>query len=149
MYLFIKMLCIIYLLLFLLFKYLCNKKKYIYIYISFMLSGFWTVCFMFFPCPSWVCLFGYFPVLVKLIDLFLVPVLVLLDYFLCVYKSWVLPKSLSVHSSSKLCILCSFIKRIFILTSRLLRPSHYTTVTYAFDRCIYPNQLTKYSINVL
>ncbi len=63
---------------------------------------------------------GYFPVLVKLIDLFLAPVLVLLDYFLCVYKSWVLPKSLSIHSSF---MLCSFIKKRFTLTSRLLRPS--------------------------
>ncbi len=64
-----------------------------------ILSGFWTLCYLFFPCPSWVSLYGYFPVLVKLIWLFLAPVLVLLDYVWCVYKSLVLPESLSVHSS--------------------------------------------------
>ncbi len=41
-------------------------------------------------------LYGYFPVLVKLIWLILAPVLVLLDYVICVYMSWVLPESLSV-----------------------------------------------------
>ncbi len=31
------------------------------------------------------------------------PVLVLLDYVLCVYKSWVLPEPLSIHASFTLC----------------------------------------------
>ncbi len=64
-----------------------------------MLSGFWSHCSLFFPCPSWVSLFGYIPVLVKFIWLFLdytSPVSVLPDYILCVYKSWVLPESWSV-----------------------------------------------------
>ncbi len=51
-----------------------------------IMSGFWTLCSLFFP---WVSLYGYFSVLVKLIWLFLAPVLVLLNYFPCVYKSWV------------------------------------------------------------
>ncbi len=73
------------------------------------MSGLWTLCSLFFPCPSWVCLFGYFPVLVKFID-YSTPVLVFLNYFPCVYKSWVLPVSLSVHSSLMLCTLSWLIK---------------------------------------
>ncbi len=80
-----------------------------------LLSGFWTHCSLFFACPFWVSLFGYFPVLVKLIWLFLdysSPVSVLPDYFLCVYKSWVLLESWSVLSSFMLCYLCCMLKRI-------------------------------------
>ncbi len=58
-----------------------------------------TLCSLFFPYCSCVSLFGYVPFLVELIWLLLAPVLVILDYILCVYKSWVPPESLSVHSS--------------------------------------------------
>ncbi len=66
-----------------------------------IMPGFWTHCSLFFPCPSWVSLFGYFPVLVKLIDLFLAPVLVLIDYFPCVYSPE-FPLSLGPFT----CLLC-------------------------------------------
>ncbi len=62
-------------------------------------SGHTVLCF--FPCASWVSLFGYFPVLVKLIDLFLAPVLVLIDYFPCVYSPE-FPLSLGPFT----CLLC-------------------------------------------
>ncbi len=72
-----------------------------------MLSGFWTLCSLFIPYSSWVSLFSYFPVL-NLISYYCTcfssPWLLL-----CVYKSWVLPESLSIHSSFTLCHLYWFI----------------------------------------
>ncbi len=87
-----------------------------------IMSGFWTLCSLFFPCPSWVSLYGYFPVLVKLIWLFLAPVLVLLDYVRCVYKSLVLPESLSVHLSIYVVFPASF--------------PHHTTVTHIVSSAV-------------
>ncbi len=90
-------------------------------------SVFWTLCSLFFPCPSWVSLFGYFPVLVKLIWLLLAPVLVLLDYVLCVYKSWVLPESLSIYVVFPVLFIDLLKRREVWLTSSLLCPFRYTT----------------------
>ncbi len=101
-----------------------------------LVSGFWTLCSMFFPCPSWDSLYGYFPVLVKLIWLFLAPVLVLLDYILFVYKSLVLPESLSVRSSfyvvspGWLYLDIELLKRrTFLYLLSLASFPHHTTVT--------------------
>ncbi len=99
-----------------------------------LLSGFWTLCSLFFPYRSWVSIFSYFSVLVKLIWLLLAPVLVLLDYVLCVYKAWVLPESLFVQSYFILYYLYQIFrfiktKKSFLLEVSCILPSTHTVTT--------------------
>ncbi len=66
-----------------------------YQWFDLLLSGFWTHCSLFFSCPSWVSFIWLFSSSCS------VPWLLLCFCFcsvLCVYMSWVLPESLSVHT---------------------------------------------------
>ncbi len=106
------------------------------------MSVLWTRCSLFFPCPSCVSLFGYFPVLVKFID-YSTPVLVFLNYF----HVFISPEfSLSFCPSTRLiccasldvCIWFDLLKEERLLFTRCLRcPSHTTTRDNAQEEAMW------------
>ncbi len=111
-----------------------SQSKNIFLLIE-LLSGIGTCFSLFYPCPSWVSLYGYFPILVELISLFHAPVLLIILCILVPVWSLVLCPIYLVTGCFVPCVI--LIKIISIVKLRLL-----------CSPCLYePWQLSNFNLN--